>query len=96
MYSPKINKFDCEFSIVFKYLRQSDHFIKREFMQTLKIKNFGPIKDVKMEINNIMIFIGPQASGKSTIAKNIFYFNSVKDFVYETVEQILVGSMLSI
>ncbi|GMU90696.1 MAG: hypothetical protein AMXMBFR49_29010 [Chlorobiota bacterium] len=58
-------------------------------MQTLEIKNFGPIKDVKIEINDIMIFIGPQASGKSTIAKNIFYFNSMKDFVYETVEQIL-------
>ncbi|MFK7948849.1 MAG: AAA family ATPase, partial [Saprospiraceae bacterium] len=34
-------------------------------MQKLIIKNFGPIKDVKLEIKDFMVFIGPQASGKS-------------------------------
>lgn len=39
----------------------------------LKIKNIGPIKDAEMEINKVNIFIGPQSSGKSTIAKIISF-----------------------
>lgn len=38
-------------------------------MKTLYIKNVGPIKEVKAEINKFNFFIGPQSSGKSTIAK---------------------------
>lgn len=58
-------------------------------MQALEIKNFGPIKDVTIKITDLMIFIGPQASGKSTIAKNIYYFRSVRDFLFETIEEII-------
>ena len=36
--------------------------------QKIIIKNFGPIEDVEMEIDDFTIFIGPQTSGKSTIA----------------------------
>jgi len=61
-------------------------------MQTLSIKNFGPIKEVTIKITDLMIFIGPQASGKSTIAKNIYYFRSVRDFLFETIEEILNAS----
>jgi predicted ATPase len=43
-------------------------------MQRIVIKNFGPIKDVDIPIHDFMIFIGPQASGKSTIAKAIYFF----------------------
>ncbi len=39
----------------------------------LKIKNIGPINDVEMEINKVNVFIGPQSSGKSTIAKIISF-----------------------
>ncbi len=39
----------------------------------LKIKNIGPINEVEMEINKVNIFIGPQSSGKSTIAKIISF-----------------------
>ncbi|MBF0459334.1 MAG: AAA family ATPase [Nitrospirae bacterium] len=48
-------------------------------MQRLIIKNFGPIEEVDLEINDIMIFIGPQASGKSTISKAVYFFKSLKD-----------------
>ncbi|MCB9231927.1 MAG: AAA family ATPase [Bacteroidia bacterium] len=37
----------------------------------LVIKNFGPIRDLDIELKDVMIFIGPQGSGKSTIAKVI-------------------------
>ena len=35
----------------------------------LKIKNFGPLKDIDIEIKKYNILIGPQGAGKSTIAK---------------------------
>jgi len=54
--------------------------------QRIIIKNFGPIKDVDLEIDDFMVFIGPQASGKSTIAKLIYFFKSVRDI---TLKQIL-------
>lgn len=48
-------------------------------MQKIEIKNFGPIKELNLEIKDFSIFIGPQASGKSTIAKTIFFFKSLND-----------------
>lgn len=44
--------------------------------EKLIIRNFGPIKDVALDLKRIMIFIGPQASGKSTIAKLLAIFNN--------------------
>lgn len=37
--------------------------------ETLIIKNFGPIKDVELELKKFNVIIGEQATGKSTIAK---------------------------
>lgn len=37
----------------------------------LKIRNFGPIKEADLDLRQTTVFIGPQASGKSTIAKLI-------------------------
>jgi AAA15 family ATPase/GTPase len=45
-------------------------------MQRIEIKNFGPIKDVAFDIKDYTIFIGPQAFGKSTIAKLFYYFRN--------------------
>ncbi len=42
-------------------------------MAHLIIKNIGPIKSVDIELNKINVFMGPQSSGKSTIAKIISY-----------------------
>lgn len=36
---------------------------------TLHVKNFGPIKDAKLELSNVNVLIGPQGSGKSCLAK---------------------------
>jgi AAA15 family ATPase/GTPase len=46
-------------------------------MQRIVIKNFGPIKNVDIPIHDFMIFIGPQASGKSTIAKAIYFLKNL-------------------
>jgi len=43
-------------------------------MEQLIIKSFAGLQDVEITINKINIIIGPQASGKSVIAKLLLYF----------------------
>ena len=38
-------------------------------MRRLTIRNVGPVKSVDINLNKVNVFIGPQSSGKSTIAK---------------------------
>jgi hypothetical protein len=45
---------------------------------TLEIKNVGPIKEIKLNLNKINVFMGEQSSGKSTIAKIISFCNWVE------------------
>lgn len=42
-------------------------------MVRLIIKNIGPIKEADIDLNKVNVFIGPQSSGKSTIAKIISF-----------------------
>ncbi len=42
-------------------------------MARIEIKNIGPIKEASFELNKVNVFMGPQSSGKSTIAKIISY-----------------------
>jgi predicted ATPase len=42
-------------------------------MEEIEIKNVGPIKEANLTLNKINVFMGPQSSGKSTIAKIISY-----------------------
>ena len=43
----------------------------------------GPIKECSINIDNFTVFTGPQASGKSTIAKAVFFFRTVKDDILD-------------
>lgn len=45
-------------------------------MEYLEVRNFGPVRDLIVEIKDINILIGTTSSGKSTIAKLICIFNS--------------------
>lgn len=38
-------------------------------MERLKLKNFGPVSDLDIELKKVNVFIGEQGVGKSTIAK---------------------------
>ena len=40
-------------------------------MERLIVKNFGPLKDIDIELNKINLFIGENGSGKSVLAKII-------------------------
>lgn len=47
-------------------------------MQKIAIRYLGPIKELEMEIKDFNLLIGEQATGKSTIAKAIYFFRSIK------------------
>jgi predicted ATPase len=53
-------------------------------MQKLIIKEqFMGVKPCEIELNRILLLIGEQASGKSTIAKLIYFFQTLPDALYE-------------
>lgn len=60
-------------------------------MEQLKIRKFGPLKEVELNIQDYMIFIGPQASGKSTILKLLYIFKSLREEVFRTVSDLVEG-----
>lgn len=54
----------------------SETTTENQSKQRLIVKNFGSLKDVDIELKDIMVFIGPQASGKSTLAKILYIIHS--------------------
>lgn len=49
--------------------------------QRITIKNLGSVKDFEMDVTKFNLLIGEQATGKSTIAKCIYFFRTVKTHV---------------
>jgi predicted ATPase len=50
-------------------------------MKSIKICNFGPIKDITLDLEkDIQIFIGAQATGKSTICKVVYFCKKIRDY----------------
>ena len=47
-------------------------------MQKIEIKYLGPVKELEMEIKDFNLLIGEQATGKSTVAKAIYFFRIIK------------------
>lgn len=47
-------------------------------MQKIIIKNFGPIQEAEIELKKVLVLIGEQASGKSTIARLIYFFKTLR------------------
>jgi predicted ATP-binding protein involved in virulence len=52
-------------------------------MEKLSIRNFGPIVKADIDLKRINVFIGPQGSGKSTIAKVISAFRNYNKLTKE-------------
>ena len=46
-------------------------------MQKLIVRNFGPIKELDLDVKDLMLFIGEQATGKSTVAKLVYFFKEI-------------------
>ncbi len=47
-------------------------------MQKLIVRNFGPIRELDLDIKDLSLFIGEQATGKSTVAKLVYFFKSLR------------------
>lgn len=47
-------------------------------MQKIDIRYLGPVKEFTMEIREFNLLIGEQATGKSTVAKAIYFFKIIK------------------
>ena len=55
--------------------------------QVLELYNLGPVKKCRLEINQFTVFTGPQSNGKSTIAKAVYFFKSVKQDILNIMMQ---------
>ncbi len=47
-------------------------------MQKIIVHQLEPVEHCELEINDFIVFTGPQASGKSTIAKSVFFFKNIR------------------
>ena len=56
-------------------------------MHKIEIKKLGPIDHCEMEIKDFVIFTGPQASGKSTVAKSVFFFRNIKNILFHQIRK---------
>lgn len=57
-------------------------------LQRIEIKYLGPVKEIDMEIKDFNLLIGEQATGKSTVAKAIYFFRMIKVTLTEYLCQI--------
>lgn len=51
----------------------------------ITIHNLGPVKDCAMDLEHFTILTGKQASGKSTVAKAIYFCRTIKDDICEKI-----------
>lgn len=56
-------------------------------MHKVIIHNLGPVKHCELPISHFMTLTGFQASGKSTIAKTIYYFRTIKNDILDLIKK---------
>jgi len=54
-------------------------------MHKIILNKFGPISYCELDVSDFTILTGPQASGKSTIAKAIAFFRTIKNDICESI-----------
>lgn len=54
-------------------------------MQKIIIKNFHAVEIAEVEVKKVLVLIGEQATGKSTIAKLIYFFKSLGDDLFSQI-----------
>ena len=64
-------------------------------MSRIIIKHVGPIKEVDIDLKKVNVFIGPQSSGKSTIAKIVSFCTWVEKNRHEMTYEIFLKSAIS-
>ena len=63
-------------------------------MQRLIIEKLGPIESCEVEISDYMVLTGEQSSGKSTVAKCIYLFNSASRILFSIYKKQIAGGTL--
>ena len=66
--------------------------------EKLIIKNFGPIKEVDLDLGRFTVLIGEQATGKSTVAKVLAvcrYFSYIVEETSDSVESVFYNGLTS-
>ena len=59
-------------------------------MQHITIRNFGPIKDIDIDLDKeLEVIIGHQASGKSTFSKAVFFCKKIRDYFVQYLDGIM-------
>lgn len=59
-------------------------------MEHIMIRNFGPVRKVDIDLNkNMEVIIGPQASGKSTFSKTIYFCKKIRDYFLQYLNGIM-------
>lgn len=53
----------------------------------MEIHNLGPISSCRLELKNFTILAGPQSNGKSTIAKAVYFFRTIKQDILQIMMQ---------
>lgn len=53
----------------------------------ISIRHLGPIEECRMTIKQFNVLTGPQSNGKSTIAKVVYYFRSIKQDILNVMYQ---------
>lgn len=49
-------------------------------MRHIKIENFGLIREIDIDLDkDLEVIIGPQASGKSTFSKTVYFCRKIRD-----------------
>lgn len=66
-------------------------------MARIEIYKLGPIEECSIEIDNFTVLTGRQASGKSTVAKSVYFFRTIKEDICDIkIKKSLLGSSTSL
>lgn len=62
-------------------------------MQKIRINHLGPVRELEMNIKDFNLLIGEQATGKSTVAKVIYFFRIIKTTITDYLCQLYDTSL---
>ena len=59
-------------------------------MRHVAIKRFGPISEMDIDLDkSLEVFIGPQASGKSTFSKVVYFCRKIRDYFLQYLDRVI-------
>jgi AAA15 family ATPase/GTPase len=64
-------------------------------MQKIIVENFGPIEHAEIELRDFVVLIGEQASGKSTLAKLVYFFKRYSTGLFVISSEMLLANIQS-